>query len=272
MWSKFVTDMLTTKQVQEILHVDRTTIYRFVESGQLPAVRVGKQWRFAQADLDHLLGKSSERTLPKRLTVPALPAPSAPLPAGLRAQPPTTLAALLPLTCVQMIQDAFAEALGVMMVITDMQGQPVTQVSNPCGLYRAIIQDPDGVTHCVRTWQQLAGAPTLQPKFSASELGLLCARGLIRAGNELKGMVFIGGIAPTPWPPSAQEIATLAAGLNVASAFIETHVNEVYRLDRTAQERALEFVQRIADIYSHILEDRQTLTGRLQAIASLTAL
>jgi hypothetical protein len=33
-----------------------------------------------------------------------------------------------------MIQDAFAEALEVMMLTTDMSGQPFTAVSQPCWL------------------------------------------------------------------------------------------------------------------------------------------
>jgi hypothetical protein len=39
-----------------------------------------------------------------------------------------------------------------------------------------------------------------------------------------------------------------------------------------AQEKALRSVQRIADIFSHIAEDRNALSGRLQTIASLTTL
>jgi hypothetical protein len=53
---------------------------------------------------------------------------------------------------------------------------------------------------------------------------------------------------------------------------VAPHVEAVYRLDKAAQERALRFIQRIADIFSHIANDRNTLCGRLQAIASLTAL
>ena len=39
-------DLLTTSQVQDRLQVDRTTIYRMIDAGHLPAIRVGKQWRF----------------------------------------------------------------------------------------------------------------------------------------------------------------------------------------------------------------------------------
>ena len=47
-----MTDLLTTKELQAILHVDRTTIYRMAESGRLPAVKVGGQWRFPRQQID----------------------------------------------------------------------------------------------------------------------------------------------------------------------------------------------------------------------------
>ena len=45
-------DLLTTNQVQTLLKVDRTTIYRMVEQGRLPAIRVGKQWRFSRPEIE----------------------------------------------------------------------------------------------------------------------------------------------------------------------------------------------------------------------------
>lgn len=254
-------DLLTARDVQDMLQVDRTTIYRMAESGQLPAMRVGKQWRFARADLERWLRAQT-----------GAPTAGPVMPSTPHADPDTPLAQLLPMPCAQMIQDAFADALGVMMVITDMQGQPVTDISNPCGLYVAIMREPDAVAHCVSNWQRLAGNLTLEPKFSASELGLLCARGLIRTGNALKGMVFVGGIAPDPWPPAAGEVQEMAQRFHCDPAYVQANVTAVYHLDRSAQERALQFVQRIADIFSHILEDRTLVYARLQAIASLTAL
>ena len=91
------------------------------------------------------------------------------------------LAEVLPLSCAQAMQDAFAEMLGVSMVITDMEGHPVTKVSNPCGFFNALLGGrPEGVEHCIHTWQQMAGHVALEPKFTLSEMGLLCARGLVR--------------------------------------------------------------------------------------------
>lgn len=260
-------NLLTTRQVQELLKVDRTTIYRMVESGQLPAVRVGKQWRFARADLDQLLNGAKT---PLEATMTSAPMPPV-RPLSPPAQDEQPLRELLPLAAAQMIQDVVADALGVTMVITDMAGHPVTQVSNPCGLYHTLLADEEAVTHCIHEWQRLAGAVTLEPKFSPNDLGLLCARGLIRTGNLLKGMVFVGGIAPDQWPPAREQVKAMATQFKMAPQALAPHIDEVYRLDRRQRERVLSFIQRIADIFSLLLEDRQRVGNGVADLAHLLA-
>jgi excisionase family DNA binding protein len=248
-----MTDLLTTKQVQTLLHVDRTTIYRMVEGGQLPAVRVGKQWRFARADVERWLQSGRYGALPAAAREESQPKPSV-APADL---PERTLAEVLPPNCAQAVQDAFADMLGVTMVITDMQGRPITQISNPCGFFNALMAgNPDGIQHCVHTWQHMAGHVALEPKFTHSEMGLMCARGLIRVGAELKGMVVVGGIAPEGWPPNAQQAAELAHLFDVPPEIVVANADEVFRMDRAGQERALRFVQRMADVFSQMAQDR----------------
>jgi excisionase family DNA binding protein len=262
---------LTTNQVQTLLRVDRTTIYRLVESGRLPAIRVGKQWRFSGPDIERWLQSQAVANAPVDMPAEQVPRAS---PASSAQYAPASLELhdLLPKECVQLIQDAFADILGVMMVITDMQGNPVTAVSNPCGFYAALTQDPGSIKQCIRSWQELATNLGIAPRFVPSEMGLLCARGLIRVESELKGMLVIGGIAPDIWPPSAEQLACLAETFGLSPADVRANAGAVYRLDRTAQEKALRSVQRIADILSHIAGDRNALYGRLQAIASLTSL
>lgn len=246
-------DLLTTRQVQEILRVDRTTIYRMVEGGQLPGIRVGKQWRFAQVDLERWLQRQSAQPSSVGVTQPApahaQPQPLAPIPVSAHAD-------LLPMPYVQMLQDAFADALGVTLVVTDMAGHPLTHVSNPCGLYAFILRDDEAVTRCILDWQRIAGRIPLEPKFSPNDLGVLCARGLIRVGNELKGMVFCGGIAPDRWPPPAEQVTATAAHFGLTPTSLANHIGETHYLDRSQREHVLRFVQRIADLISQLLEDR----------------
>ena len=250
-----MTDLLTTRQVQELLKVDRTTIYRMVDGGQLPAMRVGKQWRFARTEVERWLhaGRSSDL----ELLTGGQREPPAPNAQPLASAENGNLADILPVACAQAAQDAFADLLGATLLITDMQGRPVTKISNPCGFFDALMGgNPESLQHCVRTWQQMAGDVALDPKFSLSEMGLLCARGLIRVGSELKGMVVIGGIAPENWPPAAEQAGRLSALFGVRPETVTGHLEAVFHMDRIAQERSLRFVQRIADVFSQMIQAR----------------
>jgi excisionase family DNA binding protein len=254
-------DLLTSGQLQEILQVDRTTIYRMVEDGRLPAIRVGKQWRFPRAEVERWLQAQSTSlasTTPAPVSTPEIPAGH--------------LSQLLPLACSQLMQDAFADMLGVMMVITDIHGHPVTMPSNPCGLFTAVTQGGEALAGCIRTWQQLAESVSLEPKWVPSELALLCARGLIRVGQELKGMVVAGGVAPEGWPPDVGQIAAMSRDFGLDPAYLQANLDAVYRLDKSERDRVLRSIQRIADIFSHVAEDRHAIASRLQTIASLTSL
>ncbi|HSL24366.1 MAG TPA: helix-turn-helix domain-containing protein [Vicinamibacterales bacterium] len=46
---------LKTDEVLDSLKVTPRTLYRLIRAGELPAVRVGRQWRFRRADLEHWL-------------------------------------------------------------------------------------------------------------------------------------------------------------------------------------------------------------------------
>ncbi|MFN4292716.1 MAG: PocR ligand-binding domain-containing protein [Thermoflexales bacterium] len=241
--------LLTTHQVQDLLKVDRTTIYRMVESGRLPAIRVGKQWRFEPDAVEHWLHeRATLATLERRPLTPDECAPN-------------ELRRLLPLECVQMIQDAFAEALDVMMVTTDMDGRPITQVSHPCDFFAALAQGANGIARCVSDWRQLAAAPAIEPRPLLDEMGLLGARGLIRVGSELKGAVVVGGIAPEQWPPDDGRLRELARRFGADEARVRASVQGVYRLDREQLAKALRGAQRVADILSHIALIRQGSDG-----------
>ncbi len=52
---------LTTEEVLEYLNVNLRTIYRLIKAGKIPAVRVGRQWRFKRADIDSWLESQRPR-------------------------------------------------------------------------------------------------------------------------------------------------------------------------------------------------------------------
>jgi len=68
---------LTTEEVLEYLQVNLRTVYRLIKAGKIPAVRVGRQWRFRKRDIDVWLETQRPRTgrpgagAPRSATPPA---------------------------------------------------------------------------------------------------------------------------------------------------------------------------------------------------------
>ena len=60
---------LTTEEVLEYLQVNLRTVYRLIKAGKIPAVRVGRQWRFRKRDIDTWL--DSQRPHHVGASVPA---------------------------------------------------------------------------------------------------------------------------------------------------------------------------------------------------------
>jgi excisionase family DNA binding protein len=44
-------DLITVREAANYLRISARTVYRLIESGQIGAVRIGKQWRIPSADL-----------------------------------------------------------------------------------------------------------------------------------------------------------------------------------------------------------------------------
>jgi excisionase family DNA binding protein len=69
---------LTTEEVLEYLQVNLRTVYRLIKAGKIPAVRVGRQWRFRKRDIDAWLESQRPRNVrPAPAAAPArVPTPS----------------------------------------------------------------------------------------------------------------------------------------------------------------------------------------------------
>ena len=53
-------DLFTVKQVQDLLKVDRITVYRMLQDGRLKGIKVGHQWRFNQSEVQRFFGIVTE--------------------------------------------------------------------------------------------------------------------------------------------------------------------------------------------------------------------
>ena len=53
--------LLTVGEVAQMMRVSNMTVYRLIKSGQLSAIRVGKNYRLRNADLDRYLSERAVR-------------------------------------------------------------------------------------------------------------------------------------------------------------------------------------------------------------------
>jgi excisionase family DNA binding protein len=65
---------LTTEEVLEYLQVNLRTVYRLIKAGKIPAVRVGRQWRFRKRDIDAWLDSQRGPRTARTAAAPAAPA------------------------------------------------------------------------------------------------------------------------------------------------------------------------------------------------------
>jgi excisionase family DNA binding protein len=56
---KMPEQLLTLEQVAEYLNVDKFTVYRLLSDKELPAFKVGNQWRFKRKLIENWLIKNS---------------------------------------------------------------------------------------------------------------------------------------------------------------------------------------------------------------------
>lgn len=244
-------DLLTTKQLQDLLKIDRTTIYRMLTDGRLVGVKVGNQWRFPRTEIEALLSGNKPTEAPAQIP---------------DDQP-------LPLHCIQPIQDVFADIAQVGSLTTSPDGTPLTTMSNSCRFCSQILSSETGREACVASWRKLATQSDRRPHFVECHAGLHYARARIEINGELKGMVIAGQFyasAPDPSETDAR-IQALAVRHHLDVAALTEAAHEIPVIDDRKESQIEVWMEKIASTFEHFGRERSDLMGRLRKIADMSA-
>jgi excisionase family DNA binding protein len=243
-------DLLTTRQVIELLKVDRITIYRMLQDGRLKGIKIGQQWRFPQREIERFLA--------------AEPAQQA---AG-----PVEVSASFPTHCVQTIQELFSEVGQVSALVVDRQGEPLTQVTQACEFCQLMLKSSSGQEACLESWRNFAGAAHAGSKFFTCHAGLQYVAAPIIDNGKPAGL-FLAGQFHWEAPEArveAERLRRLASAhgleaekLQLAAARIPVIQPEQHARIETWPESASRAVQ-------SILHERTGFMSRLQQIAHLS--
>jgi excisionase family DNA binding protein len=251
-----VEDLLTTRQLQDLLRVDRITIYRMLKDGRLRGFKVGGQWRFSRREIEAWLHEQQARR-----SWTAGPA--------LTTEGPGPLPQILPTSCIRAIQAICAEAMGVAVVTTALDGTPLIGVSNSCGFCTLILATEAGQLRCAESWRRQSDG-----QVHSCHAGLLYASLPISVGGQpvaIAAACQFVALGPEMAEPAWQShLPDLAASLSLSEADLRAAVGSVSVLLQSHLVRVPRLVRRIADTFSDLGQERLSLLGRLEKIGEMS--
>jgi excisionase family DNA binding protein len=245
-------NLLTAKQVQDLLNVDRTTIYRMLKDGRLAGVKVGQHWRFATREVNDILAGTT------RVFEAEVPLPKD----------------TLPLHCVQPMQDVFAEVAQVGAVTADKDGNALTRVSNSCDFCKLIMGSDEGRAACNESWRKLVGQEKTSPEFTTCHAGLQYARARIEVQDELIAILIAGQfyVQEPDAHEENQRIRALAQKYRISEDLLLQASKQISTLDVRKVSQISGWLERVASTFEQISSERVNLMGRLRQIAEMSAL
>jgi|YNPNPStandDraft_1061719.scaffolds.fasta_scaffold01136_3 excisionase family DNA binding protein len=246
-------DLLTTRQVQDILKVDRITVYRMLSDGRLKGVKVGAQWRFPAQEIERLLGIRKAE-------------PEQPETAGEEM--------IFPVHCVQTIQDLFSEVSQMSALVVDMDGEPLTQVSHPCAFCQAMLSSSSGRQACRESWRAFARLSAGGRRSPTCHAGLQYLAAPIRDDGAPVGWFLVGQFylqAPEPTQQTAA-IQSLAQQHSLPQETLLQAAASIPIIENVRQTQVEDWPLAAARAVESILRERTSFIKRLKQIASLTQL
>lgn len=252
-----MSDLLTTRQLQDLLQVDRVTIYRMLNDGRLSGFKVGGQWRFSRQEIARWLAEQRLTLEPGELD---------------REQAPVSTP--FPLSCAEAIQSIFAEVLGVAAVTTESNGAPLTEVSHSCAFCNLILATEEGRERCAASWrvpEKTLGAPLAVRTCHA---GLFCVSAPIHVeghwGASVASCQFVAAAPEDQEQTWLANLPALADELGLRGDDLRAAAGSVRRLPGDGVSRTVHLLQRVADTLREIGQERSKLLNRLERIAEMT--
>ena len=244
-------DLLTTRQVLDILKVDRITVYRMLQDGRIKGIKIGKQWRFQQKEVDRVI-KGSQSS-----------------PEPIQSQADTTD---FPTHCVQTIQDLFSEVGRVSGLVINPEGVPLTEISQPCRYCQVILQSRAGQAACGASWKEFAKKSGAGSRYFTCHAGIQYVSAPI-IDNEKTIGYFLAGEFYWQTPNLHEEgerSQRLATALNLEAETLNRAAHTIPVIETAHHSLVESWSAAAARAVQTILQERTGFVERLQQIANLT--
>jgi excisionase family DNA binding protein len=246
-----MSELLTTKQIQDLLKIDRITVYRMLNDGRLKGAKIANQWRFPQNEIDRLMGIESDDDQEAVESITDFPS-----------------------ACVGEVQEIYAGIIGIGAITVTLHGTPLTEptFSNP--FCKLMLSTEQGRQACQNSWRKIALKSTGESNFQICHAGLCYKRAPINAENTQIAWL-IGGQYYLNTPDHEKEkerVKQLATNYHIPEEELQEAAKKIPVLKRYQQELVQEWTPKVARTVQSILCERSDLMSRLQRIAELSAI
>jgi len=246
-----MSELLTTKQVQDILKIDRITVYRMLDDGRLKGVKIGNQWRFAQSEIDRLLGKEIEEEEEAIEIIPDFPS-----------------------SCVTEVQEIFAGIIGIGAVTVTMQGTPLTEPTYSNPFCKLMMSSEAGNKACQNSWRRITENGSNRQDCHLCHAGLCYKRAMIQSdGRQIAWLIAGQFYMETPDREENEKfIGELAEKYQLPKQQLIDASRKIPLLKKYQLEQVQEWTPKVAGTVQSILCERADLIGRLKRIAELSSI
>jgi len=245
-------DLLTAKQVQEILNIDRTTVYRMLKDGRLNGVKIGQHWRFPK---EQILSIVNGR-------------------ASLGQYSAESGAASFPIHCIQGLQDVFAEMAGLGSVTVDHTGKEITALSNSCDFCRLIQSSSTGLAACRASWSAIVRDKHEKEEFFICHAGLYYTYAQMRTGKGFDSFLVAGQFFPSEKDKdrSAGRVADLSKVYQIDAKALQRAFNAIPVLSEKSRQHMNDWMGRVAQTLVNLISERFRLMERLKKISEISSI
>jgi excisionase family DNA binding protein len=244
-------DLFTTHQVQDILKVDRITIYRMLQDGRLKGVKIGHQWRFNRQEVERLLKGEAQ--------------------AGSELSKPLSDASF-PTHCVQAVQNLFSDVSQISSRLVDMQGNLLTEPSGSCEFCKLMTNSPSGFNACQSSWQSFIQQSIKGVQHYTCHAGLEYVGAPIMDNGEQIGLLLTGEFywqAPAE-PKEAERVHQLATLHQISIEKLQSAAHRIPVITGERHTQVETWPMSVSHAIQSILVERTGFIQRLQQIANLT--
>lgn len=247
-----MTDLYTVREVQQILKVDRLTVYRMLKDGRLQGIKIGHQWRFKKDGVDGILNGNSHAV--QRTDVQVDQA--------------------MPVHCLQMIHDLVSEITGLDTIMLDPQGNLLTEPNIQSNYCKSIIKTPLGMNTFKETWSQFARQSIAGEKHHICHTGLHYTSIIISDLKMPVAVLLCGGYLDQQ--PALEELLdkhkTLAGRWNISLAELQQNFMKLPVFDPRQKNQLDKWIDSAKRAVESVLSERSRFVGRMAEIANLTKL